>query len=429
METEIALTAIFLCILLSAFFSSSETAITAVSRARIYHLILEGNKRAQAVGNLRKKKEQFIGGIMLGNNAVNILASALATELAIRTWGDENGVLYATIIMTVVVVIFAEVLPKTYAIQNSEKAALHLAPAISLVMKLLHPLNMALQFITRNILRLFGVDITRTHSLSSAADVIRGTIELHHHEGKVVKQERDMLGSILDMQEVLVSEIMVHRLNMETIDANLPVEEIINHAVGSAHSRIPFWRGEPDNIIGVLHVKTLIKALRENNSKLTSEQIRRTLVKPWFIPETTTINSQLHEFRAQRQHLALVVDEYGVLQGLVTLEDIIEEIVGRIDDEHDKHVTSDIIAVGNDSYIVNGSMTIRDLNREQGWNLPDDEASTIAGLVINEAELIPEVGEAFEFHNMRFAILDKKGNQITRLKIEKLAPAETEENA
>lgn len=425
-EIIISLVAIFLCLLFSAFFSCSETAITAVSRARIYHLIMEGNRRAQAVGNLRKKKERLIGAIMIGNNAANILASVLATDIAIRLLGEKNGVFYATIAMTILVVIFAEVLPKTYAIQNSERTALKMAPALILFMRTLHPLNSALQFIVGNILKLFGVDITRSNSLSSASDVIRGTIELHHQEGQVVKQDRDMLGSILDMREILVSEIMAHRLTMETIDASLPTEDIINLAVSSTHSRIPLWQGEPDNIIGVLHVKTLIKTIRDTGDKIDHDLIRKILVKPWFIPETTSINDQLHEFRAQRQHLALVVDEYGALQGLVTLEDIIEEIVGRIDDEHDKQVASEIVAAGDNSYLVNGSMTIRDLNREQGWNLPDDEASTIAGLVIHEARLIPEIGEQFEFHNMHFTIMDKKGNQITRLKIERLAPVENE---
>ena len=427
MGIELTLFAIGVCLLVSAFFSISETAITAVSRARIYHLIMDGDKRAKAVGELRKKKERLIGGIMLGNNLVNILGSSLATSLAISVWGEEHGVLYSTLIMTTLIVVFAEVLPKTYAIQNSESTALHLALPVSFVLRLLHPFNVALQFIVRNILKCFGVDITRSNSLFSASDVIRGTIELHHHEGNVVKQDRDMLGSILDMREVAVSEIMVHRLNMETIDAELPAEEIINRAVSCGHSRIPLWHDQPDNIIGVLHVKSLIKALRENNSRLDNQQIRRILVKPWFIPETTSINGQLHEFRAQRQHLALVIDEYGVLQGLLTLEDIIEEIVGRIDDEHDKQHGTDIVSIGENSYMVNGSVTIRDLNREHGWNLPDDEASTIAGLVIHEAQFIPEIGESFQFHNMRFLILDKKANQITRLKIDRLAPVQEED--
>ena len=420
MGTEILVTilAILLCVILSAFFSGSETAITAVSRARIYHLILEGDKRAKSISNLRKNKERLISGIMLGNNTVNILSSALATELAIRSFG-ENGVLYATVIMTIIVVIFSEVLPKTYAIQNSERMALKVAQAVELTLKLLLPFTIALQFIVRNILKLFGVDSSRSNTLSSASDVIRGTIELHHHEGQVVKQDRDMLGSILDMNDIKVSEIMAHRLNMETIDVDLPAEEIVNILVNGTHSRIPLWQDEPDNIIGILYVKTLLKHLRENDNKIDSETLRKLMIEPWFIPETTTISSQLHEFRIRHQYLALVIDEYGVLQGLVTLEDIIEEIIGRIDDNHEKQSANEIIKLSDDELLVCGTMTIRDLNREQGWNLPDEEASTIAGLVIHEAMLIPEIGEEFEFYNMKFSIMDKKANQITKIKIKR----------
>jgi Mg2+/Co2+ transporter CorB len=424
-ELVIALGTVIICLLLSAFFSASETAITAVARARIYHLILEGDKRAQAVGNLRKQKERMLGGIMIGNNMFNILGASIATDLAIRQWG-EHGVIYATVIMTVVVVIFAEVLPKTYAIQNSERAALWLAPAITFTLKLLSPFSAGLHFITRNVLALFGVDISRSNSLSTASDVIRGTIELHHHEGEVVKQDRDMLGSILDLEKIEVGEIMEHRLSMETIDVSLPAPEIIALAFASRHSRIPLWQGEPDNIVGILHVKSLMRSLRESGGALTEAQIRRIMVKPWFVPETTPIKRQLHAFRAQRQHLAMVVDEYGVLQGLVTLEDIIEVIVGRIDDEHDKQLVSDIIPAGENAWYVQGNVTIRDLNRDLGWNLPDTEASTVAGLVIHETQLIPDIGERFEFYHVGFTILDKQGNQITRLKIEKLAEQEAE---
>ena len=427
LEILFTLVAIFFCLVLAAFFSGSETAITALSRERIYHLIMEGNQRAKAVSNLRKDKERLIGGIMIGNNTVNILGSALATELAIAHWG-EHGVLIVTVIMTVIVVIFGEVLPKTYAIQNPEKMALKLAPAVAFTLKILNPINSGLQIIVRNILRLLGAENDKKDSLSSASEVIRGTIEMHHQEGNVVKHERDMLGSILDMSNIMVGEIMAHRLNMETIDANLPAEDIISLAVNSAHSRIPFWQDTSDNIIGVLHVKTLIKHMRENKGKISNIKIKEILVKPWFIPDTTILGAQLHEFRAQKQHLALVIDEYGVLQGLVTLEDIIEEIVGRIDDEHDKHSASEIILDAEGNYLVNGSMTIRDLNREQNWNLPDAEASTIAGLVIHEAQMIPEIGQAFEFHNLHFTILDKKNNQITKIKIRQL-PVKNAEDA
>lgn len=414
----IPLCTILICLVLSAFFSSSETAITAVSRARIYHLILEGDRRAKMVGDLRKQKERLISGLMIGNNVVNILGAALATDLAIRFWG-ENGVLYATIVMTVVVVVFAEVLPKTLAIQNSEAAALALAPAVTVAMKLISPFNAMLQFVIRNMLKAFGIDITKTNSISSAEDVIRGTIELHHHEGQVVKHDRDMLGSILDMQDLEVGEVMVHRLAMETIDIDQPVEDILVQVMGSVHSRMPFWQGEPDNIVGVLHVKNLLKRLREGG-QFDKTALYTLLAKPWFIPETTSVSGQLHAFRVAHQHLALVVDEYGALQGLVTLEDIIEEIIGRIQGEQGTRKSHEIAMLDKSTYVVRGSMTIRDVNRELGWDLPDSEASTIAGLVIHEAQLIPDIGETFEFHSRRFTVLDKQGNQVTRLKMEVL---------
>lgn len=412
---------ILVCLMMGAFFSSAETAITAVSRARIYHLILEGNARARKVGELRKQKERLISGLMIGNNVVNILGASLATDLAIQHWGD-HGVMIATVIMTVIVVVFAEVLPKMLAIQNAESAALTLAPAVSVALKLLSPFNVTLQFIIRNMLRLVGIDITKSNSISSASDVIRGTIELHHHEGKVVKTDRDMLGSILDLQNMEVGEVMAHRLTMETIDIDLPVEDIVLRVMGSVHSRIPFWQGEPDNIIGVLHVKMLLKRLREGGP-LDKTALYTLMAKPWFIPDTTSVNHQLHAFRVAHQHLAIVVDEYGALQGLVTLEDIIEEIIGRIQGEQGTRKSHEIAVLDAKTYVVRGTMTIRDVNRELGWDLPDSEAATIAGLVIHEAQLIPEIGQQFEFYNIRFTVLDRQGNQVTRLKMEVLDTA------
>lgn len=408
---------------MGAYFSSSETAITAVSRARIYHLILEGDRRATMVGELRKQKERLISGLMIGNNVVNILGASLATDLAIRHYGDQ-GVIYATVLMTVVVVVFAEVLPKMVAIQNAEATALRLAPSVTVVLRLINPLNSALQWVIRNMLALFGVDITKSKSISSASDVIRGTIELHHHEGQVVKRDRDMLGSILDLQDMEVSEVMAHRTAMQTIDIDLPLDEILSQVMSSIHSRLPFWQGNADNIIGVLHVKNLLRRLRDDAAHFDKNALYTLLAKPWFIPETTSVSHQLHAFRVAHQHLAMVVDEYGALQGLVTLEDIIEEIIGRIQGEQGTRKSNEIAVIDNYTYVVRGTMTIRDLNRELGWDLPDSEASTIAGLMIHEAQLIPDIGQQFEFFQVRFTVLDKQGNQITRLKMERLEAAE-----
>jgi Mg2+/Co2+ transporter CorB len=408
---------ILVFLLISAFFSAAETALTAVSRARIYQLVMDGNKRAQIVSRLRKDKEAMIGTVLLGNNAVNIAASAIATTMAVQLFGDENGLLIVTIIMTLLVVIFSEVLPKTFAIQNAERVSLAFAPALLLLVRIFWPITRSIQLFIRTILHLFGVDINATNTLVSATDVIRGTIELHHREGKMIKQDRDMLGSILDLNDIGVEDIMIHRKGVETLDAELPADELIKQAVSTMHSRIPVWKGEPDNIIGVLHVKNLIRAMGDApGGKLTNEDILRLCSAPWFIPETTSLRDQLLAFRNKRQHFAFVVDEYGGWQGIVTLEDIIEEIVGDIEDEHDE-IDNDVQKLSDNVYLMNGSVTIRDVNRQLGWNLPDDDASTIAGLLIHEAQTIPSVGERFMVHGILFTVLEKQAMQITRLRL------------
>jgi len=413
--------AIVVLLFISAFFSASETALTALSRARIYHLVMDGNKRAKLVSNLRKKKEALIGTVLLGNNAVNIAASAIATTLTIKIFGAEDGgLIIVTIAMTLLVVVFTEVLPKTYAIQNSEKVALAFAPALNIIVKLLYPITHCIQIFIRFLLGLMGVDDSnKGNTLISATDVIRGTIELHHQEGKMIKQDRDMLGSILDLNDIEVGDIMVHRKEVEAISADLPPDVLMDNTLRTMHSRIPLYQGEPDNIIGLLHVKDLIKAFNDSDGKITSEGIISICHKPWFIPNTTNLRAQLLAFRSKRQHFAFVVDEYGAWLGVVTLEDIIEEIVGNIDDEHDEtHVAIQKLPDG--SFVVRGDMTLRDLNRALEWNLPDDNASTVAGLIIHEAERIPAKNDSFEFHGVRFTVNEKKATQLTRLRLEKL---------
>ena len=417
-------TIILLCLLFSAFFSAAETAMTAVSRARIYQLVMEGSKPARVVTKLRREKESLIGTVLLGNNAVNIAASSLATSLSLSYFGQADGgfsLLISTVVMTVLVVVFTEVLPKTYAINHAEKVSLRFAPALLLAVKILYPLTKSIQIFISGLFKVIGVDATNANSLISATDVIRGTIELHHREGSMIKQDRDMLGSILDLNDIEVGEIMMHRKEVETLNADLPAEELIAQAVSTMHSRIPLWRGEPDNIIGLLHIKNLIKALNEfqaAHKPITHEEVMKISRKPWFIPETTNLRDQLLAFRNKRQHFAFVVDEYGGWRGVVTLEDIIEEIVGDIEDEHDE-VEIDIQKVG-DAYYVNGGLSLRDLNRHLDWNLPDEHATTIAGLLIHEVETIPSVGAQFDVQGFRFTVVSKDGAQVTRLRMEKL---------
>jgi Mg2+/Co2+ transporter CorB len=425
-ESDIILTLISIgfLLILSGFFSGSETALTAITRSRIYKLEVEGNRRAKLVAKLRQKKESLLGAILLGNNLVNIAASALATSLAISLWGNA-GVVYVTAIMTLLVLIFAEVLPKTVAIQHTERVALFVSPVITLVVRLFSPITTAVQWIIRMVLKVFGVDLNENQTLVSASEAIKGTIELHHKEGEMVKQDRDMLGTILDLGDIEVDQIMVHRKHVQSINIDLPIPNIIEQAIGFTHSRIPLWQGRPENIIAVMHVKNLLTLINKKQT-ITRKTLLRGAANPWFIPETTTLKDQLLAFRQKRQHFAIVIDEYGEFLGIVTLEDILEEIVGEIDDEHDVRYSKGIYPEGENAYIVEGSVTIRDLNRELDWSLPDEPAATVAGLLINEAREIPAKGTRFSFYNTCFTVLDKRANQITKLKLELLESEEEE---
>lgn len=421
---------ILVFLLVSAFFSAAETSLTAVSRARLFQLVKDGNKRAVIASRLRKKKESLLATVLLGNNAVNIAASSLATAMAfeILPGSERELITLVTLVMTVLIVIFAEILPKTYAIQNAEGVALTLSPPLNLLVRLLTPLNFGINILINWLLSLFGVDIDKTNTFTPPADAIRGTIELQHREGGMVKQERDMLGSILDLDEIEVGDVMVHRKNIDMIDAGLPVAVIIEKAFSMLHSRIPLWKDNPDNIVGILHVKDVVRALNAGHS-LDSAALLALAHQPWFVPETTTLRDQLLAFRARRQHFAVVVDEYGALLGIVTLEDIIEEIVGDIDDEHDEREAGDIQKVAPNVYFVAGNVTIRDLNRELDWDLPDEHASTLAGLVMHEARDIPRKGQHLDAHGFRFMVVDKTATQIKRLRVEKLARETAEEDA
>ena len=408
-------------LLTSAFFSGSETALTAVSRARMFALMQEGLRRAKLVIELREKKDVLISTLLLGNTFVNIAAASLATVIGVRVAGEEYGVVYATVLTTLVVLIFSEVLPKTIAIHHSERFSLAIAPLLNFIIKVLWPITWLVQRIVRGVLRVFGVDLKQVKNLMSATEAIRGAIAMHHHEGEVEKDDRDMLASILDLSDRTVEEIMVHRSQVESIDLGLDPEEIIAQAIASNHSRIPLWKDNPENIVGVLYFKDLLRLVRAQKIGITREMIRRIAHKPWFVPETTALDAQLDAFREQRKHFACVVDEYGVWLGVVTLEDIIEEIVGEIDDEHDPLVIAEIMPFGDYAFKVAGSVTIRDINRQLDWDLPDDHAATVAGLVLHEARVIPDNGAVFEFFGYRFTIVEKRANQITQLQIEKLA--------
>jgi Mg2+/Co2+ transporter CorB len=416
-ETPLLLSigAIAVLLLISAYFSGSETALTAASRARMHQLKRRGEKRAQSVSRLLDRRERLIGSILLGNNLVNILASALATSVLIGLFGDA-GVAYATIIMTVLVLVFAEVLPKTYALRHPDGTALFVAPAMRIIVFVLSPPVRAIQWLVRSMLRLFGAERGARADLISPTDEILGAIRYQSDEGAIDKNERDMLAGVFDLAEVEISEIMVHRKNTHVIDAADPPEKIIAQVLASPYTRIPLWRGEPENIVGVLHAKDLLREISGSKGDIDTMDIEAIAMEPWFVPETTSLLEQLSAFRDRHAHFALVVDEYGAIMGLVTLEDILEEIVGPIADESDVTVHA-LTPEADGSYIIDGTMTIRDLNRDLDWQLPDEEAATVAGLVLHEAQSIPEVGQVFTFHGCRFEILRRQRNQVTLLRV------------
>ncbi len=405
--------AIIVLLALSGFFSGSETALTAASRARMYQLEKDGDKRARRVNRLIADRERLIGSILLGNNLVNILASALATNLFINLVPGTGGVALATASMTVLVLVFAEVLPKTYAITRPDNMAMAVSGPVAWFVASVSWIVSAIQAVVNVTLRVLGV---RAPDDVTPEEDIRGTIDLYHSEDELDTEYRHRLVGALDLKDMTVEEVMIHRKNIIILDATAPAGEIIQQALASPHSRLPLYRGDQEEIVGILHVKDLLRAVVDHDGETDEMDILGICRDPWFVPETTRVEDQLDRFLKERIHFSLVVDEYGTLQGLVTLEDILEEIVGDIRDEHDV-VVQGVRPQDDGSVNIEGWVTIRDLNRVTGWNLPDEEAVTIAGLVIHEAQTIPEPGQRFAFHGYRFEIQRKTRNQIMGLNV------------
>ena len=414
-ELWLAIVTILVCLAMSAFFSGSETALTAASRARMHALEKNGDLRARQVNKLLSGRDRLIGAILLGNTLVSIGSSAFTTSVLVSLVGD-HGAIYATVIMTVLLLVFAEVLPKTIAINHPDRMSLLVAPIIAVFVSIFSPVLFAVEALVRGMLTLFGLDASNAKSILSGHEELKSAVDLLHREGGVERADRDMFGGLLDLRDLHVSDIMVHRTKMRTIDADLAPRDLMREVVASPYTRLPIWRDEPDNIIGVLHAKDLLRALDTCGGALDQLDVKTIAFDAWFVPDTTTLQDQLEAFLKRKTHFALVVDEYGEVMGLVTLEDIIEEIVGDIRDEHDIAVQG--VRAGADGAVtVDGGVPIRDLNRVMGWELPDEEATTVAGLVIHEARAIPEAGQVFTFHGFRFEVQRKMRNRITSLRV------------
>jgi Mg2+/Co2+ transporter CorB len=418
--------AIFLLLLMSALFSGSETALTAASRGKLRAQADKGSSGAAAALKVTEDNERMIGALLLGNNIVNITSASLATALLTRMFGD-SGVALATFVMTALVLIFGEVLPKTYAITNAEVAASRVAPLIRVVILVFSPVVSVVRALVRLLLRLFGVRADPDGHILALREEIVGAIALGHSGGAVEKEDRDRLLGALDLNDRTVDEIMRHRSQVEMIDADRSPDEILTQILASPHTRLPVYRDSDENILGVIHAKDLLREVdrlvrgpQGDAKALADLDILKIAMKPYFVPDTTALDEQMRQFLKRQTHFALVVDEYGALRGLITLEDILEEIVGEITDEFDLAHDTVLKRAENGDYFVEGSMTIRDLNRAMDWQLPDDEANTIAGLVIHEAQMIPNEKQAFSFHGFRFEVVTRRENRIMKLRVRPL---------
>lgn len=410
---------LLLLLFVSALYSAGETSLTAASRGRMHQLERDGDKAAKRVNLLLNDQEKMIGAVLLANNVLNIGASALTTSVLGALFPGAIGVAMSTLIMTILIVVFGEVLPKTLAILKPEDVARSLSRPVLWTVWALGPVIMAIQWLVRQTLRPFGVKLDLTTDVLAAHQELRGAIEYHHGEGSVESHDRDMFRGVLDLSMRDVSQIMVHRTLIAAVDIDQTIDQLISEVLSIGHTRIPFYKDNVDNIIGVLHVRELMTAMANVQGDFSRIKIEDILRTPWFIPDTTDLKAQLSAFLKAKNHFALVVDEYGALQGLVTLEDILEEIVGEIDDEHDDDL-SEIQKQSDGGYIVDASMSVRDFNRALNWNLPEDLSVSLAGLVIYESGSIPDIGQVFKFYDCRFQILGRVNNQITRLKITKL---------
>lgn len=405
----------------AALLSATETAITASSPGKIQKFKAKGVKR-NTVLQVLKNKEKVIGTLLIGNTLLNTVCTTIATSIFID-WLGDGGTVVASAVMAFVIIVFGEIIPKAIAVAKAEQLALFTSPAIIFFLKLLKPINSIFEVIVKLFCFIFRINLQQN---ISGAEEVRGVIEHYHQEGNVYKSDRDMLGGILDIRKMTVSEIMIHRSNIVAINVDLPKEEIVRRALlSSPHTRIPLWKDTQDNIIGVLHMRDLLRALYEKNNDAKKINIKELVNQPWFIPDNALVTHQLYAFRERKTHFACVVDEYGDLQGIITLEDILEEIVGPIIDEHDYPINT-IVKKSDVEFIIDGSVTIRDVNRELNWSLPDNDANTIAGLIIHKLERIPNQGESIKIFNLSITINKKIGNRLDSIKVIILQKKESE---
>ncbi len=402
-------------IVFSGLVSCFETSLTAASRAKIHRLASNGNKRAKKLEQLLQQREKIISVMLIANNVINIIASALTTSLLLGIFG-EIGVIYATILLTVVVIVFGEILPKTIAIKSPEDVALLFSYPIEFLFKIFAPMVSVIQKIVNLPINLFfGKNTVRQKE--DELEEIRDTLDLKAKEGTIFKYDKDLLDGVLDLSDTEISEIMVHRKNIHSINIDLSVAEIAKRVTDLNYTRIPLWRGNKDNIVAILNVRKLLRALYLYKGEIEKFDLKSATSDAWFVPASNSLRSQLFTFRKKKKRFALVVDEYGTLVGMITLEDILEEIVGEIK-EQDKVIGASIIKTRSGSYKIGGSALIRDINKKLNWKFDEGEdAYNLSTFIINNLERIPEEREKFLIDGYAIEVLKKRNNDLILLQI------------
>ncbi|OUD13205.1 HlyC/CorC family transporter [Thioflexithrix psekupsensis] len=409
---SLLLGALVFLILSSAFFSSSETSMMAINRYRLKHLAAQKHKGALRVSRLLERPDRLIGVILLGNNFVNILASSIATVLAIQLLGEEVGIPIATLALTVIILIFGEVTPKTIAVLHPEKLAFPASFIITPLLKISYPLVWLVNSISNVLLRLFGIDVNPVNHQRLNSEELRSVV--HEAEGIIPKRHQQMLLGILDLERATVEDIMVPRNEIVGIDLDDSEEEIAEQIANAQHTRLPIYRESIDNVVGIVHLRKLIRLFRHQSfSREALENMARDL---YFVPEGTPLNTQLINFQHHKRRIGLVVNEYGEIQGLVTLEDILEEVVGEFTTNPDA-ISPEIHPQSDGTYLVDGSITIRELNRVMQWQLPTEGPKTLNGLILDYLEVIPETGTSLRLHGYPMEVVQMANNAIKTVRI------------
>ncbi|WP_370278909.1 HlyC/CorC family transporter [Pontibacterium sp.] len=422
-DASISLLLGILCflILCSAFFSSSETGMMSLNRYRLKHLVKKKHPGARRASKLLERPDRLIGVILIGNNFVNILASAIATIVAVRLWGDA-GIAIATALLTLVILIFAEVSPKTLAALHPEKIAFPAAYVLRPLLTLIYPLVWAVNGITNSFLRLFGININNNDNHNLSTEELRTLV---HEAGALLPhRNQSMLLGVLELSEVTVNDVMVPRNEVVGIDLDEDIDQIIQELSVTPHTRLPVYRGELNKVVGILHMRNLAQVFHQGT--ISKAAILQVIAEPYFIPESTPLQTQLLHFQKQGHRMGLVVDEYGDIEGVVTLEDILEEIVGELSNDKQED-NQDIHPQEDGTYFIDGTAYIRDVNKALDWDLPTDGPKTINGLFTETLESIPDANACMRIGRYQLETLQIKDNLIKTIRISCIGPPDKDD--